>query len=211
MKLFLDFLPLLLFFGAFKYAEAHREWAATFATAQLGFLVADGSIGSAEAPVVLATVVVMAATVLQVMILKLMRHKVDLILWISLALVVVLGALTLYFHSETFIKWKPTGLYWAMAAAFWASQRFWGKNLLKAVLQDLPLAEPIWRQLNLMWVLFFAGMGALNLAVAYSVSTSAWASFKVFGATGLVIVFTLAQGFYLSRHLPPPAPTDKTP
>jgi intracellular septation protein len=203
MKLLLDFLPLALFFGMFKYAEAHREWAASFATAQLGFMVSGGVIGPAEAPVLLATVVVMLATLGQVLVLKLLRQKVDAILWISLGLVTVLGLATVYFHSETFIKWKPTALYGALALGFWASQAFWGRNWLKAALKDLPLPEPIWRRLNTAWVLFFLALAVLNLAVAYSVSTSAWANFKVFGVTGLVLVFTLAQGAYLMRHLPP--------
>jgi len=202
MKLLLDFLPLALFFTAFKYAEGHREWAAAFATSQLGFMVAGGVVGPEEAPVLLATVVVVIATLLQVVFLKLARQKVDTILWVSLALVVVLGALTVYFHSETFIKWKPTGLYWAMGLGFWVSARFFKTNPLKSMLKDLPLPEPVWARLNAMWIGFFLSMGVLNLAVAYSVSTSAWTNFKVFGATGLMLVFTLAQGVYLSRHLP---------
>ncbi len=203
MKFLLDFLPLGLFFAAFKYGESHREWAATWVTAQLGFLVSGGSIGPQEAPTILATLVVMGATLLQVLVLKALRHKIDLLLWVSLALVVVLGTLTLYFHSETFIKWKPTGLYWVMALGFWASQRFWGKNLLHTMLQDVALPDPIWARLNWMWIAFFGGMGVLNLAVAYGFSTSTWASFKVFGATALMFVFVMAQGLYLSRHLPP--------
>jgi intracellular septation protein len=203
MKLLLDFLPLALFFGMFKYAEAHRDWAASFATAQLGFMVSGGVIGPQEAPVLLATVIVMIATLGQVLILKLLRQKVDAILWVSLALVVVLGLATVYFHSETFIKWKPTGLYWVMGAAFWISNAVFGRNLLKAVLKDIELPAPVWQRLNSAWVLFFLAMGVLNLWVAYSFSTSTWASFKVFGATGLMLVFTLGQGVYLMKHLPP--------
>jgi len=210
MKLLFDFLPLALFFAAFKYAEAHREWAAAFATSQLGFMVAGGVVGTEEAPVLLATVVVVLATLLQVLFLKLTRQKVDTILWVSLALVVVLGALTVYFHSETFIKWKPTGLYWAMGLGFWISARFFGTNPLKAMLKDLALPDAVWTRLNQVWIGFFASMGVLNLLVAYNFSTSAWTNFKVFGATGLMLVFTLAQGLYLSRHLPE-EPQDKQP
>jgi intracellular septation protein len=203
LKILLDFLPLALFFGMFKYAEGQREWAASFATAQLGFMVSGGVIGPDEAPILLATVVVMLATLGQVLILKLLRQKVDAILWVSLGLVVVLGVATVYFHSKTFIMWKPTALYWAMAAGFWAAERFWQRNWLKAVLKDVELPEPVWRRLNAMWIGFFAAMGVLNLWVAYAFSESAWANFKVFGATGLMLVFMVAQGFYLHRHLPP--------
>jgi intracellular septation protein len=69
----------------------------------------------------LATVVVIGATLAQVAWLKARRRKVDLMLWVSLVLVVVLGGATIYFRSETFIKWKPSVLYWAMGLALWLS------------------------------------------------------------------------------------------
>jgi len=203
MKLLLDFLPLILFFVAFKGAEGNPEAAAAFATQHFGFLVQGGVVGAKEAPVLLATVVVMIATLSQAAILKLRGQKIDLMLWISLTLVVVLGGATVWFHNETFIKWKPTGLYWAMALTLWLALAVFRKNLLKAMLgAQLPLPDPVWGRLNLAWVLFFAAMGVVNLYVAYNFSTSAWANFKVFGVTGLIVLFTLAQSVYLGKHLP---------
>ena len=203
MKLLLDFLPILLFFGTFKYTESHKEWAAAFATEHLGFLVAGGVVGTTEAPVMLATVVVVIASLLQVLWLKARGKKVDLMLWISLGLVVVLGGLTVWLHSETFIKWKPTGLYWAMGLSFLISQTLLGRNLLKLMLgKQVKLPEQAWSRLSLAWVAFFAVMGVLNLWVAYNFSTATWVNFKLFGGLGLMLLFTLAQGFYISRHLP---------
>lgn len=204
MKLLLDFLPLILFFVAFKGAEGNPDAAAAFATQHFGFLVQGGVVGPQEAPVLLATVVVMIATLAQAAILKARGKKIDLMLWISLALVVVLGGATIWFHNETFIKWKPTGLYWAMALTLWISQAWFGKNLIQSMLgAELALPDLIWLKLNRAWVLFFAAMGVVNLYVAYHFSTSAWANFKVFGVTGLIVLFTLAQGLYLGKHLPP--------
>ena len=188
----------------FKYTETHAQWASEFATRHVGFLVAGGSVGTTEAPVMLATLVVIIATVAQVLWLKLTRRKVDLMLWVSLALVVVLGGLTIWFKSETFIKWKPTGLHWAMATALWASQAFFGRNLLKLMMgEQLELPDPVWRRLNTAWVLFFVSLGILNLWVAYHFSTDTWVNFKLFGTMGLMLLFVLAQGSYISRHLPP--------
>ncbi len=203
MKLLLDFLPILLFFGAFKYAEGHKDWAAGFATEHLGFMVAGGVVGPGEAPVLLATVVVVLATLAQVVYLKARAKKVDMMLWISLALVTVLGGLTVWLHSETFIKWKPTGLYWAMGLSFLVSQFLLGRNLLKLMLgEQLQLPEPVWARLSLAWVAFFAAMGVINLWVAYSFSTDTWVNFKLFGGIGLMLLLTLAQGLYISKHLP---------
>jgi intracellular septation protein len=212
MKLLLDFLPILLFFGTFKYAEGHRDVAAAFATEHFGWMVAGGSVGPTEAPVMLSTLVVIVASLAQVAWLKLRGRKVDLMLWISLALVVVLGGLTVWLKSETFIKWKPTGLYWAMALSFLVSEWFFGRNLLKLMLgEQIELPEAVWQRLAWAWVGFFAGMGVLNLWVAYHFSTDTWVNFKLFGGIGLMLVFTLAQGLYISRHLPEQAAEDKTP
>ncbi len=203
MKILLDFLPILLFFATFKYAEGNKDWAAAFATEHLGFIVSGGKVGLEEAPVLLATVVVVLATLAQVTWLKARGRKVDLMLWISLGLVVVLGGLTVWFHSDTFIKWKPSVLYWAMGAAFWITPVFFNRDLLRTLMgEQLKLPDPVWRRLNMAWMGFFAGMGVLNLWVAYNFSTATWVNFKLFGGLGLMVVFTLAQGIYLSRHLP---------
>ncbi len=215
MKLLVDLLPLFFFFGTFKYAEANRDWAAAFASDHFGFIVSGGVVGPNEAPVLLATVVVIIATMVQVAYLLARGRKVDLMLWITFALVVVLGGATVWFHNATFIKWKPSGLYWAMALTFWVSQTFFGKNLLRALLgEQLELPSLVWQRLNVAWISFFVFMGVLNLYVAYSYSTDAWVNFKAFGATGLMLVFTLAQGVYLARHIEPesdPAPTPNRP
>lgn len=214
MKIFLDFLPIVLFFGMFKYAEAHAEWATQFATEHLGFIVSGGVVGSAEAPVLLATLVVILATCLQIAYLLARRRKIDLMLWITFALVVVLGGATIWFHNATFIKWKPSVLYWAMGLSFAISRLFFQKNLLQTLIgEQLELPPAAWQRLNVAWITFFLLMGILNLYVAYNYSTSTWASFKVFGATGLMLVFMVGQGVYMSRHMRPetPAPALRRP
>jgi intracellular septation protein len=202
MKLLLDLLPLALFFGSFKYAEANRDWAAGFASEHFGFLVSGGHVGPGEAPVLLATIAVIVATLAQVLVLRLRRQRIDLMLWISLAMVVVLGGLTVWLNNETFIKWKPSALYWAMGLALWLGPLLFGKNLIKALLgEQLALPARVWHRLNFAWIAFFAAMGLLNLWVAYSFPTSVWVDFKVFGSLGLMAVFMLGQGVYLSRRL----------
>jgi intracellular septation protein len=212
MKLLLDFLPLLLFFGSFKYAEAHKDWAAAFGTDHFGAVVSGGVVGVDEAPVLLATVVVIVATLLQIGIMVARGKRVDLMLWITFALVVVLGGATIWFHNATFIKWKPSVLYWAMGLTFWVSQALFRKNLLQSLIgEQLELPASVWQRLNFAWIGFFGLMGLLNLYVAYSYSTSTWATFKAFGATSLMLVFMLAQGLYLSRHIKPETDTATAP
>jgi intracellular septation protein len=203
MKFLFDFLPIILFFGVFKYADGRKEWAARFATEHVGFLVAGGIVGAREAPVLLATIVVVLATLAQVAYLLARGRKVDTMLWVSLILVVVLGGLTVWFQSETFIKWKPTLLYWVMAAAFLLAPLLFGKNLLRTLMgEQLQLPDPVWGRLNWAWIGFFSVMGALNLWVAYTFETDIWVNFKLFGAMGLMFAFVIAQGLYISKYLP---------
>jgi intracellular septation protein len=213
MKLLLDFLPIILFFATFKYAEGHKEWASDFATTHFGSLVSGGVVGANEAPVLLSTLVVIIATLAQVLYLKLRGRKIDMMLWVSLVLVVVLGGLTVWFHNETFIKWKPSGLYWALGLGFWISQTFLHKNLLKAMLgEQMVLPDTIWQRLNFAWVGFFGLLGLLNLWVAYSFETATWVNFKVFGVTGIMFAFMIGQGLYINKFLPEDgAPADTAP
>ncbi|MES2911077.1 MAG: septation protein A [Pseudomonadota bacterium] len=202
MKILLDFLPIVLFFGMFKYAEGNKEWAAATATDWLGFMVSGGVVGPAEAPVLLATVVVIIATLAQIIWLKAMRKKVDTMLWVSLALVTVLGGATIYFHSESFIKWKPTVLYWVMGSALLIGQLVFKKNGIKSLMgTQMNLPDAVWRTVNLSWVAFFAVMGVINIWVAYNFPTSTWVNFKLFGGMGLMVVFVLAQAVYLNKHI----------
>ena len=202
MKLLFDFLPILLFFGTYKYAEAHKDWAAAFATEHFGFMVSGGMVGVQEAPVLLSTLVVIAATALQVAWLKARGKKIDTMLWVSLGLIVVLGGATVWFHNETFIKWKPSVLYWVMALALWASANLFGKDILRKMIGDqLKLPDRIWKRLTLLWCAFFAVMGVINILVAYNFSTDSWVNYKLFGGTGLMIIFMIGQGLYVSRHI----------
>ena len=202
MKLLFDFLPIVLFFGMFKYAEGNKDWAASTATEWLGFMVSGGVVGTVEAPVLLATVVVIVATLAQILWLKARGKKVDTMLWVSLGLVTLLGGATIYFHSESFIKWKPTVLYWVMGAALLIGQLVFKKNGIKSLMgTQMTLPDPAWRTVNFSWVGFFAAMGFLNLWVAFNFPTSIWVNFKLFGGLGLMLLFILVQAVYLNKHV----------
>jgi intracellular septation protein len=202
MKILFDFLPIALFFGMFKYAESHKDWAASTATEWLGFMVSGGVVGLAEAPVLLATVVVIVATLAQILWLKARGKKVDLMLWVSLGLVTALGSATIYFHSESFIKWKPTVLYWVMGSALLFGQLVLKKNGIKSLMgAQMDLPDAIWRLVNFSWVAFFTVMGFLNLWVAFNFPTATWVNFKLFGGLGLMMLFVLVQAVYLNKHI----------
>ncbi|MDF1485374.1 septation protein A [Ramlibacter sp. H39-3-26] len=179
MKLLLDFFPIILFFAAFKFA---------------GIYVATG--------------VAIAATIVQIAWLRWHHGKVEPMQWVSLGVIVLFGGATLLAHDETFIKWKPTVLYWLMAAVLAGGQVFFRKNFIESLMgTQIDLPEPIWRNLNWSWTAFFGMMGALNLWVAYHYDTAAWVNFKLFGGMGLMVAFVVAQAVYLGRHVRQPENT----
>jgi intracellular septation protein len=117
-------------------------------------------------------------------------------------IVIVFGGATLLLHDETFIKWKPTVLYWMFAVILLSAELFWRKNLLRDMLQQqVQLPAPVWRTLNRAWAIFFALLGVANLYVAFHYPTNIWVNFKLFGATGLMIIFVLLQSLLLSKYV----------
>jgi intracellular septation protein len=173
MKFLFDLFPVILFFAAFSLTR----------------------------DIYLATAVAMAATVGQVAFSWFKHRKVDTMQWVSLGLIVVLGGATLLLHDKSFIMWKPTVLYWLMGVGLLVSQAM-GKQPLKSLMgKQLTLPEAVWRRLNLAWVAFFAGMGALNLYVAFTFSEEVWVNFKLFGGMGLMLLFVLGQSVVLARYM----------
>ncbi len=173
MKFLFDLFPVILFFIAYKVWDIYT-----------------------------ATAVAIAATFAQIGWLWFRGKRIDTMLWVSLVVITLFGGLTLILHDEEFIKWKPTVLYWAFAAALLVGSLFLRKNFIRLLLgEQLDLPEVAWSKLNWSWIAFFAFMGVANLFVAFNFSTDEWVNFKLFGATGLMLLFVLAQGLFLSRFL----------
>lgn len=148
-----------------------------------------------------ATAVIIPATLAQVIYAKLRHGKVDRMLWVSLALIVVMGGLTLLLQDKRFIMWKPTMLYWLFAAVLALSPLVSGTNVVRSILgRELSAPDRVWGRLNLSWALFFAAMGGLNLYVAYTFSEAFWVQFKLWGGMGLMLLFILAQALVLAKY-----------
>jgi intracellular septation protein len=182
MKLLYDFFPILLFFIAYKLYGLYA-----------------------------ATAVAIGASLLQVGFFWLKHRRFERMHLISLALIIVLGGLTLFSRDATFIKWKPTLVNWLFAVVFAASHFIGAKPLVARMLsQQIELPDSVWVRLNLSWIAFFLLAGAANLYVAFyyrpeldeAVREALWVNFKLFGLLGMTLLFVVAQAFYLARHLP---------
>jgi intracellular septation protein len=202
MKVLFDLFPVILFFVAYTGAKHAPDSASAIVSSLLGAVGAGASVSAEQGPILLATAVAIVATICQVGWLLLRKRKVDAMLWISLAIIVVMGGATLLLRDPTFIKWKPTVLYWAFAVVLLGADLLLSKNMIRSMMQaQMSLPDAVWTRLNLSWVLFFAVMGVANLYVAYNYSESTWVSFKLFGGIGLMVVFVVIQGVMLSRFL----------
>src|SRR3982751_2986518 len=148
-----------------------------------------------------ATAVAIAASIVQVGWLLVRKKKVEPMLWASLVIILVFGGLTLYLRDKTFILWKPTVLYWLFGTVL-AGGALFGRNLIRSLLSDqMRLPEQIWARLNWSWVAFFAFMGVANLYVAFNYSEKIWATFKLFGGMGLMLVFVVVQSLLLAKYV----------
>ena len=178
MKILSDLLPILLFFIFYRMYDIY-----------------------------VATGILMATMVLQLVLMKLLGRPIEKTHWITLGLVLAFGGLTLGLHNPEFIMWKPTVINWLFAAALLLSEWFMARGIMRRMLgavADFPV--PVIIRLNYAWALFLTGAGFLNLYVAYNYPESTWVDFKLFGLTGLSILFIIGQGFYLSRHMPAEEP-----
>lgn len=206
MKLFFDFLPIVLFFVAYKLAGSNPETTEQFLSPILNAL-GSGTLQSAQAPILAATVVAIVITCIQVGIQKLLRMKIEKMQLIGLALIVVFGGATLFFQNENFIKWKPTIVYWLTSAAFMLS-RWLNKNPVEIMLKSqIKMAANAWDMLLYIWVGFFTLMGFVNLFFAYQFSTEVWVDFKLFGTLLATLIFIVVQGVYMNKHILEPEET----
>ena len=176
MTLIIEFLPLMLFLGAFLYKDIY-----------------------------FALIVLMIAMPIGVAVKFVRTQKLDKMYFWSTVLLLIGGALTLYFRNPLFLYWKPTVFYWIVATAFLGSQFF----------ADAPLAQKFfglidglsiekisaaqWNKLNLAWVAFFIGAGILNIYVAYNFEQATWVKFKVFGLTALTFIFMISQAVWIAN------------
>ena len=173
MKFLFDIFPVVLFFIAFKLYGIY-----------------------------VATSVAIAASFVQIGWLWLRGRKIENMLWVSLGVIVVFGGATLVLQDETFIKWKPTVLYWLFSIALAVAALVFRKNLIRAMMESqVTLPDAVWSRLLASWIGFFVVMGALNLFVAYNFSTDAWVNFKLFGGIGLMLAFVVLQAVMLARYI----------
>ncbi|PCJ20950.1 MAG: septation protein A [Gammaproteobacteria bacterium] len=175
MKQLIDFIPLILFFTAYKLGDIY-----------------------------LATKTLMVVTTLQYGFYWIKDRKLERFQIITLSAVYIFGTLTLVLHDETFLKWKAPMVNGLFAMIFLGSQFVGEQNLVKRMMgHAVDLPDNIWTHLNYSWVVFFLFSGSANLYVAFTYHEY-WVDFKVFGSLGMTLLFMVGQTIYLAKYIKEP-------
>lgn len=174
MHAFFEFIPLIIFFIFYKFADIYWATGALIVTSALHILYFFAT-----------------------------KQKVPTKTWIFFALIAGFGGLTIFLQDDTFLKWKVTIINEFFALALLVSHYVFKKNLIQQLMGDaLELPSEIWAKLNLAWVTFFASCGILNAYIAFNFSQEIWVNFKVFGLMGLTFVFAIGTVLVLNKYLP---------
>ncbi len=186
LKLALELGPLMVFF----FANSRGEW----------LVERFPALGSLGGPLFVATALFMAATAIALTASWVLTRTLPIMPLVSGVVVFVFGALTLYLHSEIFIKMKPTIVNTLFGVVLLGGLAF-GKSLLGYVFDSaFKLDAEGWRKLTLRWGLFFIFLAVVNEVVWRMFSTDTWVAFKVWGIMPITILFTMSQMPLIMKH-----------
>jgi len=172
LKNILEFIPLVIFFIAYK-----------------------------KAGIITATLALVVTSLISFTILTYQTKKVAMMPLISAVLLGFFGFLTWYMQDPVFIKIKPTIINLLFGTIFVGGYLF-KKPLFKYILQDaIIMDDPAWLTMTLRWGLFFIFLGGLNEFIWRGFSEDFWVNFKVFGMLPITIAFTLSQAPFMMRNM----------
>jgi len=173
MKFLFDFFPILLFFVAYKMYDIY-----------------------------VATATAIVAAAVQTLVFWARHRRFERMHLVTFGLLLVFGGLTLVLQDPVFIKWKPTVINWLFAATFLGSHWIGDRPLVERMMDHaIQAPKPVWIHLSWAWIVFFTGIGILNLYVAFNFSEDTWVNFKLFGILGITFAFVFGQAIYLSRYM----------
>ncbi|WP_313605000.1 septation protein A [Rhizobium sp.] len=186
LKMALELGPLLVFF----FGNLRGEWL-------VGKFPALSAIGG---PLLVATALFMVATVISLVISKIVFKHLPVMPFVSGIVVMIFGGLSIWLQDETFIKMKPT-IVNTLFGVVLLGGLFFGKSLLGYVFNAaFNLDAEGWKKLTLRWGIFFLFLAILNEVVWRNFSDEAWVNFKVWGTMPITILFTLSQMPLIMRH-----------
>jgi intracellular septation protein len=185
MKQLLEFLPLIIFVVVYQMS---------------GTTLSLGSSKYTFDGIYTATIALMLATALQVLIVKLVWGLVEKRLLGVAGAVIVFGGATVLLRDPVFIFWKPTVFNWALAGIHVVWHVVLGKCFFQELLPDeIEMPKHAWTRVTFVSTCHFFMVGAVNLYVAYNFSMDTWVSFKLWSA----VLFTILWAGVISVIIGP--------
>lgn len=164
MKQFIDYIPLLIFFTVWAMDERAVNIA--------GFEHSIGGIFSAAEFLLAGSILVYGSLLIA-------QRRLDKFQWITLAAVVLFCIPTIIFRNVEFLKWKAPIVNWIFASVFLGSRYFGEKPAIEHMMGHAVNApKEVWFRLNTLWIIYFIVLGAINLAVAFTLSEDLWIKFR---------------------------------
>lgn len=187
MKQALEFFPLIVFVVVFNLS---------------GKTLTLGEYAYTLDSIYSATIALVVATLLQVIIVKIVWGKVEKRLLGVAAVVVLFGGATVVLRDPVFIFWKPTLVNWGLAGLY-VVWHFVRKRCFfqEIVPDDIEMPEHAWNKVTLVSTLHFFMVGAVNLYVAYNYSMDTWVSFKLWSAFLFTILWAVIIGVIMGPYL----------
>lgn len=186
LKFALDFGPLLIFFGVYKY-----------------FAPAESNIAATLQAIIASTIAFIGSIIVAAIIARIKLGRISPMMWLTTILVVGFGGLTIWFHDARFIQLKPTIIYVLLSAILFVG--LWlDKPVLKYVLEAgfEGLSDEGWTKLTRNWAIYFAVLAVANEVARAMLSFDTWLTIKVWGVTALSFLFAMANVPLIMKHTP---------
>lgn len=175
-KFLYDYLPLIVFFGVYKFSKAPD-------------------------PLISATIYMLATTFVALVIAYILTRKIAVMALVSGIILGIFGGLTILLKDEVFIKTKPTIINLIFALILFYGY-FAKKAFLSFLLGDqIKMSDRAWHALSMRWALFFVALALLNEVIWRNFSTDFWVQFKVFGMMPITLIFTLSQVPFMLKEI----------
>lgn len=185
LNILVDYGPILVFFLVYRhFSPADKE----------------NAVGEVFA-VVRGTGAFIVAALIALAVSKWRLGHISPMLWLSTALIVGFGALTIFLNDPFYVQIKPTVIYLFFSAALLVG--VWrGKALLKILLDAAfeGLSDEGWMKLSRNWGWFFLVLAALNEGMRHYMSFGEWLGAKLWVFIPLSFLFTFSQIPMLMKH-----------
>ncbi len=172
LKLFLEILPLVAFFIAYKLGG-----------------------------IMLATCVAVISALTSLTVLYIFEKKISNVQIISSIIIITSGSFTLISGNPLFIKMKPTILYLLIASSLFLSS-YINKPILEKLFRNYIIfhSKRHWKTLSIRCAIFYLILACTNEYIWRVHGEAIWITFKVFATIPIILLFIICQIPFILKY-----------